>query len=584
MIDSKQVVERYLRKKDWRVQENSNSPYSFGALGKFIIGQVSKDYWLNEVYEEDIVSAYTGGFMHIHDLGGLTLYCCGYSLQSILMLGVQGIPNVPKSKPATHFSAVLNQIANLTTIFQNEIMGAVAFSSFDTLLAPFIKKDELTYKEVKQQLQNYIFSVNSNSRGGAEPAFSNITMDLTPPRDLLNNQAIVGGKLVDYTYKDCQKEMDMLNKAFYELMMEGDASGLPFAYPIPTYNIHDRFDWENPNNEGLWDMAGRYGYPYFANFLNTDMQPEDSRSMCCRLRLDLTELKKRNGGLFGSGDSTGSVGVVTLSLPIMAYVATDEEEFLNLVDYYMDLAKDSLEIKRAFLQEEVLDAGLIPAFKTYVGTLDNHFSTIGLVGMNEMCENLIGKGIQSKEGKQLSMRLLDHMRNRLVDYQKETGSLYNLEATPAESTAYRLAKTNKATFPNIITQGNSGVPYYTNSCHLPVKDVDNIKQIFEHQQDLQELFTGGTVVHLYLDGPISGPQAAHVIKTVCEEYRVPYVTLSPLNRYCEVHGHIAQHVDVCPECGGELSFMQRITGYLRKVDYFNEGKKAEFRDRNQLEV
>lgn len=586
MKSSKNIVDGYLHKTDWRVKENSNSPYSYGGLGKHIIAEVSKDYWLREVYPEYITKHYIDGAIHIHDLGGLTLYCCGYSLKNIIQMGVKGIPNIPCSSPARHFDSILNQIANLVTIYQNEIMGAVAFSSVDTLLAPFIKKDELKYSEVKQSLQNFIFSINSNSRGGAEPAFSNITLDLTPPKDLLNEYAMVGDGLTDFTYKECQREMDMFNRAFCELMIAGDSNGRPFAYPIPTYNIHERFDWENSNNKLLWEMAGKYGYPYFANFLNSDMKPEDSRSMCCRLRLDLTELQKRNGGLFGSGDSTGSIGVVTINLPQIAYrFKGDKDGFFKELDTLLTVAKDSLEIKREWLQKNVIDTRLIPAFNTYVGTLKNHFSTIGIVGMNEMCENFFGKenDILTKEGKDFCLEVGDYIRKKLLVFQQETGNLYNFEATPAESTCYRLAKKDKELFPNIITKGTDKAPYYTNSCHIPVGKVRSIKTTFDHQDDLQIMFTGGTVIHIFTNGAISAETAKDIIQTVCMNYRVPYVSISPLNRYCSEHGYIADRTDICPICKTPLKMYQRITGYLRCVDNYNDGKKAEFYERNQLE-
>ena len=585
MKSSKNIVEGYLRKQDWRVKENSNSPYSYGGLGKYIIGEVSKDYWLREVYPEYITQEYLDGRIHIHDLGGLTLYCCGYSLKKLITTGVKGVPNIPTSAPARHFDSILNQISNMVTVYQNEIMGAVAFSSVDTLLAPFIKKDELRYSEVKQALQNFIFSINSNSRGGAEPAFSNVTLDLTPPRDLLNEYALIGNGYADFTYKECQREMDMFNRAFCELMIEGDANGRPFAYPIPTYNIHERFDWDNPNNKLLWEMAGKYGYPYFANFLNSDMKPEDARSMCCRLRLDLTELQKRNGGLFGSGDSTGSIGVVTINLPRVAYETKgDQDAFFAELDKLLVIAKDSLEIKREWLQKNVIETRLIPAFDTYVGTMRNHFSTIGIVGMNEMCENFFGEDydILSDEGKAFCIEVGNYIRGRLLDFQKETGNLYNFEATPAESTSYRLAKKDKETYPDIITRGTAKAPYYTNSCHIPVGRIKGIKETFDHQEDLQVLFTGGTVIHLFCDGAISGDTAKDIINTVCHEYKVPYVSISPLNRYCPEHGYIADKVDKCPVCGTPLKLYQRITGYLRCIDNYNDGKKAEFYDRVQL--
>lgn len=585
MKSSKHIVEGYLQKQDWRVKENSNSPYSYGGLGKHIIAEVSKDYWLREVYPEYIAREYLDGSIHIHDLGGLTLYCCGYSLPKLITTGVKGVPNIPTSSPAKHFDSILNQISNMVTVYQNEIMGAVAFSSVDTLLAPFIKKDKLTYREVKQVLQNFIFSINSNSRGGAEPAFSNITLDLTPPRDLLNEYAMIGDGLADFTYKECQKEMDMFNRAFCELMIAGDSNGRPFAYPIPTYNIHDRFDWDNPNNKLLWEMAGKYGYPYFANFLNSDMKPEDARSMCCRLRLDLTELQKRNGGLFGSGDSTGSIGVVTINLPRIAYkTKSDKDAFFAELDRVLNIAKDSLEIKRTWLQKNVIETRLIPAFDTYVGTMRNHFSTIGIVSMNEMCENFFGQGIDilTDKGKQFAIEVGEHIREKLLEFQKETGNLYNFEATPAESTSYRLAKKDKEEFPDIITRGTIKTPYYTNSCHIPVNKITSIKDTFDNQEDLQILFTGGTVIHIFTSGAISGETAKNIIDTVCHEYKVPYVSISPLNRYCPEHGYVADKVDKCPICNSNLKMYQRITGYLRCVDNYNDGKKAEFYERKQL--
>lgn len=585
MLSSKKIIDEYIDKSDWRVYENSNSPYSFGGLNKHIIAEISKDYWLRYIYPERISKAYLNGKMHIHDLGGLTIYCTGYSLKNIISMGVQGVPNVPVSKPAKHFDAILNQIANLITIFQNEIMGAVALNSFDTLLSPFIKKDNLSYEEVKQNMQNFIFSINSNSRAGAEPAFSNISFDLTPSKDLLNTYTIIGLTTMNFTYKDCQDEMNMINKAFYEIMQEGDANGRPFPYPIPTYNIHERFDWDNPNNELLWDITGKFGYPYFANFLNSDMKPEDSRSMCCRLKIDLTELAKRNGGLFGSGDSTGSIGVVTINLPRIAYLNTgNKDRFYKDLDNTLNLAKDSLEIKRKWLEENILAKKLIPAFMTYVGTLKNHFSTIGEIGKNEMCENFLGKGLDilTTEGREFAIEVSNHIREKLVEFQQETGNLYNYEATPAESTCYRLAKKDKEEFEDIITRGTVDAPYYTNSCHIPVGRVEGIQQLFDHQEDLQISYTGGTVVHIFLGGSISGDQAKYIVKTVCEKYKVPYVSISPLNRYCPNHGYIEEIVDKCPKCGTEVELYQRITGYLRKVEYFNSGKKCEFAERNQL--
>lgn len=586
MLSSKKIVDDYIKKIDWRVNENSNSPYSFGSLNKHIIAEVSKDYWLNEVYKDKrIIDAYKNGDMHIHDLGGLTLYCCGYSLRNIILMGVQGIPNIPTSSPAKHFDAILNQIANLVTIYQNEIMGAVAFNSFDTLLAPYIKKDNLTYEEVKQNLQNFIFSINSNSRAGAEPAFTNITFDLFPPKDLENDPALIGDKIQEFTYKECQKEMDMLNKAFYELMNEGDYNGRPFSYPIPTYNINSNFDFDNPNNDMLFEMTGKFGYPYFANFVNSDMDQSDVRSMCCRLNLDLRELRKRNGGLFGSGDSTGSIGVVTINLPRLAYKhKNNEKEFFNALKEILIIAKDSLEKKRKWLNDNIINKDMLPAFSTYVGTLKNHFSTIGIVGLNEMCENFNGNNILTEEGMEFSIKVCNFIREELINFQEETGNLYNFEATPAESTCYRLAKKDVEDFEDIIVRGGREYPYYTNSCHMPPNEVKNLKQLFDHQEKLQVLFTGGTVVHIYCDGAISGEKAKHIVKTVCKKYRTPYVSISPLNRYCEEHGYVKERVEECPICSKKLDLYQRITGYLRKVEFFNDGKKSEFKDRNQLSL
>lgn len=586
LLDTNKIVDDYMLQRDWRVKENSNAPFSFGQMNKYLNSAISKQYWTERVYDASASSAHNDGFIHIHDMSGLTLYCCGYSLQKILDYGVKGVPNIPTSKPAKHFDAALNQLANMLTIFQNEIMGAVAFSSFDTLLAPFIKVDKLSYKEIKQVIQNYVYSVNSNSRAGAEPAFSNLTFDLFPPKDLKDQPARIANELQDFTYGDCQKEMNLLNKAFFEVMLEGDANGKPFAYPIPTYSIMDGFDWDNPNNELLWEMAGKYGYPYFSNFMGSDMDPSDVRSMCCRLRLDLSELQRRNGGLFGSGDSTGSIGVVTLNLPRIGYLTKGQSEasLMSMIKDFMNIAKDSLEEKRNWLNMHLIGTGMLPAFDTYVGTLNNHFSTIGFVGMNEMCENFLGKGIATEEGKALAERVLDYMRDVLLAFQKSTGHLYNLEATPAESTCYRLAKLDKKLYPDIITQGSGDSVYYTNSCHLPVKDVTSIAALLDHQDSLQTKMTGGTVVHLYLAKGISGNQAKQIVRHTCENYSLPYLSLSPIICYCPECGVLDEPVDKCPHCGGVTKYMQRITGYIRDVDNYNPGKLQEFHDRKQLNV
>lgn len=583
MKSSKNIVESYLKKADWRVKENSNSPYSFGAMNKYIVSEVSKDYWLREIYSERVSEAYVNGYIHLHDLGGLTLYCTGYSLKDILLKGVRGVPNIPISSPAKHLDSVLNQCANLVTVYQNEIMGAVAFNGFDTLLAPFIKQDKLTYDEVKQAMQNFIFSVNSNSRAGAEPAFFNLTFDLTPPEDMMDEYCIVGGDLVSFTYGACQQEMDLINRVFFEIMLEGDAEGKLFAYPIPTYNIHSRFDWDNPNNKLLWEMAGKYGTPYFANFINSDLDISDVRSMCCRLRLDLSELRHRNGGLFGAGDSTGSIGVVTINLPRIGYETKgSKEEFFKMLDEYLDIAKESLEAKRAWLQENVIDTKLIPAYMEYVGTINNHFSTIGVLGMNEMCENFMGENILNENAHKFCVEVGEHIRAKLLEFQNETGHLYNYEATPAESTCYRLALIDKRIHPDIITQGTNKDVYYTNSCHIPVNLIEDINSTFKHQEDLQSQFTGGTVIHCYLKGAIPGEHAKEIVRSMFENYRVPYMSLSPISRYCSEHGYIPDIVDKCPICKKKLKLFQRITGYLRCVDNFNKGKYAEFEDRKQL--
>lgn len=581
------LVNDYIFDKDWRVKENSNAPKSFGALNKYIAGEVSKNYWLSHVYNRRIRKAYINGDNHIHDLGGLTLYCCGFSLENILLMGVQGVDNIPTSAPAGHFDSALNQIANLITVYQNEIMGAVALNSVDTMLAPFIAFDKLTYKEVKQSLQNFVYSINSNSRGGAEPAFSNITLDITPPSGMIDKNPIIRGEyLNDCTYRDFQREMDIFNKAFCEIMMDGDANGEPFAYPIITYNIGKRFDWDNPKNMPIFEMAGKFGYPYFSNYTNSDMSEDDIRSMCCRLRLDLTELRKRNGGLFGSGDSTGSIGVVTINLPRIAYKSKgNKKKFFKLLDKQLEIAKESLEMKREFLNQVILGNGLVPAYMRYVGTLDNHFSTIGEIGRSEMCENFFGDGydITTPKGNDFAIEVGEYILKRLQDFQVKTGHLYNYEATPAEGTCYRLANKDKKMFKGIITQGNDDAPYYTNSCHIPVKKIKSMNDTYRIQEDLQTQYTGGTVIHNYMDGAITGKQAKHIVKTLLTNYKVPYTSLSPITRYCPEHGYIKEHVGTCPHCGEKLEMYQRITGYTRKVSNFNIGKQAEFKDRNQLD-
>lgn len=582
LLNSENLVNAYITSSDWRTKENSNSPMSFGALNKYITGEVTKNYWLNSVYTDDIKTSYLNGDLHIHDLGALTIYCCGYSLENILMLGVQGISNIPVSSPAKHFQSALSQVVNLATIYQNEIAGAVAFNSLDTLLAPFIRYDNLTEKEVKQHLQDFIYAINSNSRMGSEPAFTNVTLDVVPTSEMAKKNIIIGGEYKDEKYGDFQKEMDLFNDVFCSIMLQGDFVGKPFAYPIVTYNIGKNFDWDSPRTDKMFEMAGKFGYPYFANYINSELDEGDLRSMCCRLRLDLTELKKRNGGLFGSGDSTGSIGVVTINLPRIAYKTDNLNDFYKELDRLLNIAKDSLEIKRKFLQEIILDNNMLPAFSTYVGTIDNHFSTIGIIGMNEMCMNFYGVGIKTDLGKEFATDVNKFILNKLVDFQVETGHLYNYEATPAESTCYRLAKSDKAEFPDIKTQGTDDAPYYTNSCHIPVAEIVNIMDTYEHQDELQSQFTGGTVIHNYLQGSISGEKAKHIIKTILTKYKAPYTSLSPINRYCKEHGYIDAITEKCPHCDTQLELYQRITGYLRPVSKFNIGKTQEYKDRKQL--
>lgn len=599
-MDVCKMIDDYMTQRDWRVKENSNSPYNFGSMNKYIIGNVSKEYWAERVYDERTRNAHNAGFIHVHDMSGLTIYCCGYSLQKILSMGIKGISNIPTSAPPKHFDAALNQIANILTIFQNEIMGAVALSSFDTLLAPYVAKDNLSFKDVKQSMQNFVYSVNSNSRAGAEPAFTNITFDLFCPKDLAETPVNIAGQLQTFGvgldaqvafYKDFQKEMDMINKAFFEIMLEGDAEGKPFAYPIPTYSIMKGFDWDNPNNELLWEMTGKYGYPYFSNYINSDMEPSDVRAMCCRLRLDLTELRRRNGGLFGSGDSTGSIGVVTLNLPRLGYMSKNKQHLFALIREYMDIAKDSLEDKRNWLQMHIVGTGMIPAFDTYVGTIENHFSTIGLVGLNEMIENCSWMQNVSEDinildyrGKKLAEEVLDYMRDTLIEYQQMTGHLYNLEATPAESTCYRLAKLDKKAYPDIKTQGSGQNVYYTNSCHIPVAMNPGFVKTLEHQDSLQCKFTGGTVVHLFAEAGINGPSVKEVIRHTCENHKLPYVTYSPVIKLCPEHGYFDARMDKCPVCGASPKVLQRITGYIREIPNYNPGKLQEFKDRKQNKV
>lgn len=581
-LNFKDLVDNYLNINDWRVKENSTVTYSIGGLILSNSGAVTANYWLSNVYDEEIAKAHRNAFIHIHDMSMLTGYCAGWSLKQLIQEGLGGVPGKITSSPANHLSTLCNQMVNFIGIMQNEWAGAQAFSSFDTYLAPFVKVDNLSYKEVKQCIQSLVFGLNTPSRWGTQAPFSNITLDWTVPEDLKNIPAIIGGKNMDFTYGDCQKEMDIINKAFIEVMLEGDANGRGFQYPIPTYSITRDFDWsDTENNRLLFEMTAKYGTPYFSNYINSDMEPSDVRSMCCRLRLDLRELRKKSGGFFGSGESTGSVGVVTINLPRLAYLSFNETGFFELLDMYMDIAARSLRIKRLFITK-LLDRGLYPYTKRYLGGFDNHFSTIGLVGMNEACLNApwLRRSLSDPVCQDFAKKVLNHMRERLSDYQELYGDLYNLEATPAESTAYRFAKHDKETYPNIITAGDDNGVYYTNSSHLPVGFTDDIFEALDIQDELQTLYTSGTVFHAFLgEKMVDWKQAAALVRKIAENYKLPYYTISPTYSICKNHGYLNGEVKVCPECGSECEVYSRITGYYRPVKNWNDGKAQEFKDR-----
>ena len=584
LLNYKSVVDNYLNVNDWRVKENSTVTYSVGGLILSNSGAITANYWLSEVYDEDIANAHRNAEIHIHDLSMLTGYCAGWSLKQLIKEGLGGIPGKITSSPAKHLSTLCNQMVNFLGIMQNEWAGAQAFSSFDTYLAPFVKIDNLTYDEVKQCIQSFIYGVNTPSRWGTQSPFTNVTLDWTVPNDLAELPALVGGREQNFKYKDCKKEMDMVNKAFIEVMIEGDANGRGFQYPIPTYSITKDFDWsETENNKLLFEMSAKYGTPYFSNYVNSDMEPSDVRSMCCRLRLDLRELRKKSGGFFGSGESTGSVGVVTINMPRLAYLASTEEEFYKRLDRLMDISARSLKIKRNTI-ERFMENGLYPYTKRYLGTFNNHFSTIGLVGMNEACLNAkwLQKDLRDDESVKFSINVLNHMRERLKDYQEKYGDLYNLEATPAESTAYRFAKHDKEKFPNIITANMNGTPYYTNSSHLPVGATDDIFNALDVQDELQTLYTSGTVFHTFLGEKLPDWRAAaNLVRTIANNYRLPYYTLSPTYSVCKNHGYIAGEVYTCPHCGEKTEVNSRITGYYRPVQNWNDGKAQEFKDRKE---
>jgi len=588
MLDYKELVDNYVQINDWRVKENSTVTYSVGGLILSNSGAITANYWLSEIYDEEIANAHRNGDMHLHDLSMLTGYCAGWSLKQLIQQGL-GIPGKINSSPAGHLSTLCNQMVNFLGIMQNEWAGAQAFSSFDTYLAPFVKVDNLSQKEVKQCIQSFVYGVNTPSRWGTQAPFSNITLDWTVPEDLKNLPAIVGGKEMDFTYGDCKKEMDMVNKAFIEIMTEGDAVGHGFQYPIPTYSITKDFDWsETENNRLLFEMTAKYGTPYFSNYINSDMEPSDVRSMCCRLRLDLRELRKKSGGFFGSGESTGSVGVVTINLPRIAYLAQTPEEFYQRLDKLMDIAARSLKTKRTVITR-LMDAGLYPYTKHYLGTFENHFSTIGLIGMNEVGLNAkwLRKDLTHPETQKFAQDVLNHMRERLSDYQELYGDLYNLEATPAESTTYRLAKHDKKNYPDIITAAKTEdeTPYYTNSSHLPVGYTEDIFEALAVQDDLQTLYTSGTVFHAFLGEKLPDwKAAAALVKKIAENFKLPYYTMSPTYSICNEHGYLAGEQKTCPHCGAATEVWSRITGYYRPVQNWNDGKVQEFEHRKEYEV
>lgn len=589
LLDYKQIVNNYLQVNDWRVKENSTVTYSVGGLILSNSGAITANYWLSEVYDDEIGDAHRNADIHIHDLSMLTGYCAGWSLKQLIQEGLGGVPGKITSSPASHLSTLCNQMVNFLGIMQNEWAGAQAFSSFDTYLAPFVKVDNLSYKEVKQCIQSFVYGVNTPSRWGTQSPFTNITLDWTVPNDLAELNAIIGGKEMDFKYKDCQKEMDMVNKAFIEIMVEGDANGRGFQYPIPTYSITKDFDWsDTENNRLLFEMTAKYGTPYFSNYINSDMEPSDVRSMCCRLRLDLRELRKKSGGFFGSGESTGSVGVVTINMPRIAYLAKDKEDFFVRLDKLMDIAARSLKVKRTVITK-LLENGLYPYTKRYLGTFNNHFSTIGLVGMNEAGLNAkwLKADLTHKETQDFTVEVLNHMRERLSDYQEQYGDLYNLEATPAESTSFRLAKHDVKQYPGIITAAKTedDTPYYTNSSHLPVGFTEDIFSALDIQDELQTLYTSGTVFHAFLGEKLPDwKAAATLVCKIAENYRLPYYTMSPTYSVCRTHGYLPGEQKTCPECGEVTEVYSRITGYYRPVQNWNDGKTQEYKDRRVYDI
>ena len=588
ILDYKDIVDSYVKNMDWRVKENSTVTYSVGGLILSNSGAITANYWLSEIYDDEIANAHRNADLHIHDLSMLTGYCAGWSLKQLIQEGLGGVTGKITSAPASHLATLCNQMVNFLGIMQNEWAGAQAFSSFDTYLAPFVKVDNLSYDQVKKCIESFIFGVNTPSRWGTQAPFSNITLDWTVPADLAELNAIVGGKEMDFKYKDCKKEMDMVNKAFIETMIEGDANGRGFQYPIPTYSITSNFDWsDTENNRLLFEMTSKYGTPYFSNYINSDMEPSDVRSMCCRLRLDLRELRKKSGGFFGSGESTGSIGVVTINIPRIAYLAEDEADFYARLDHKMDIAARSLKIKRTVITK-LLDEGLYPYTKRYLGTFENHFSTIGLVGMNEVGLNAkwLRADLTNEKAQKFTQDVLNHMRERLSDYQERYGDLYNLEATPAESTTYRFAKHDVKRFPDIITASEKGcTPYYTNSSHLPVSYTDDIFEALDIQDGLQTLYTSGTVFHAYMGEKLpTWDSAANLVRKIAENYKLPYYSLSPTYSVCKAHGYINGEKFTCPYCGEKTEVYSRITGYYRPVQNWNDGKAEEYKHRKLYDI
>lgn len=588
LLDYKKIVDNYIKEADWRVKENSTVTYSIGGLILSNSGAITANYWLSEIYDEEIANAHRNADIHLHDLSMLSGYCAGWSLKQLIVEGLGGVTGKITSAPAKHLSVLCNQMVNFLGIMQNEWAGAQAFSSFDTYLAPFVKVDNLSYEETKKCIESFVYGCNIPARWGTQAPFTNITLDWVVPADLADMPCIVGGKPQNFTYKDCKKEMDMVNKAFIETMIEGDANGRGFQYPIPTYSITKDFDWsDTENNRLLFEMTAKYGTPYFSNYVNSDMQPSDVRSMCCRLRLDLRELRRKSGGFFGSGESTGSIGVVTINLPRIAYLAKNKEDFFVRLDHMMDISARSLSVKRKVITQ-LLNDGLYPYTKHYLGTFNNHFSTIGLVGMNEvgLNANWLRKDLTHKETQDFAVEVLNHMRNRLVIYQEQYGDLYNLEATPAESTSYRLAKHDKAKYPDIITASENGkTPYYTNSSHLPVGFTDDIFTALDVQDRLQTLYTSGTVFHAFLGEKLpTWKSAAELVRKIAENYKLPYYTMSPTYSVCKEHGYLKGEQFICPKCGKRTEVYSRITGYYRPVQNWNDGKAEEYRERKTYNI